>query len=147
VKGVQESGVGACVKHFVANESETSRKSYDVAESADGRAMREIYMRAFECMLRDSNPASMMMVYNKLMERAAVRIGSSAMYSETSGNMTVRSCLIGMALILEQNPSPLAWTLKCQVPVSTVALSLCRLYAQALSRTRTSIDLYSLCFN
>lgn len=66
VKGVQEIGVGACVKHFVANESETSRKSYDVAESADGRAIREIYMRAFECMLRDSNPASIMMAYNKL---------------------------------------------------------------------------------
>ena len=66
VRGVQESGVGACVKHFVANESETSRKSYNVAESADGRAMREIYMRAFECMLRDSNPASIMMAYNKL---------------------------------------------------------------------------------
>lgn len=66
VKGVQESGVGACVKHFVANESETSRKSYNVAESADGRAMREIYMRTFECMLRDSNPASIMMAYNKL---------------------------------------------------------------------------------
>ena len=66
VTGVQESGVGACVKHFVANESETSRKSYNVAESADGRTMREIYMRAFECMLRDSNPASIMMAYNKL---------------------------------------------------------------------------------
>jgi beta-glucosidase len=66
VRGVQESGVGACVKHFVANESETSRKSYNVAESADGRAMREIYMRAFECMLRDSDPASIMMAYNKL---------------------------------------------------------------------------------
>lgn len=66
VTGLQESGVGACVKHFVANESETSRKSYNVAESADGRTMREIYMRAFECMLRDSNPASIMMAYNKL---------------------------------------------------------------------------------
>ena len=66
VKGVQESGVGACVKHFVANESETSRKSYNVAESADGRTMREVYMRAFECMLRNSNPASIMMAYNKL---------------------------------------------------------------------------------
>ncbi|GAB7326927.1 hypothetical protein MBLNU13_g10889t1 [Cladosporium sp. NU13] len=66
VRSVQESGVGACVKHFVANESETLRKSYNVAESADGRAMREIYMRAFECMLRDSNPVSIMMAYNKL---------------------------------------------------------------------------------
>jgi beta-glucosidase len=66
VRGVQKSGVGACVKHFVANESETSRKSYNVAESADGRAMREIYMRAFECMLRESNPTSIMMAYNKL---------------------------------------------------------------------------------
>lgn len=66
VNGLQASGVGACAKHFVANESETSRKSHDVAESADGRALREIYMRAFECMLRDSNPESIMMAYNKL---------------------------------------------------------------------------------
>jgi beta-glucosidase len=66
VRGVQEISVGACVKHFVANESETSRKAYNVAESADGRTMREIYMRAFGCMFRDSNPASVMMAYNKL---------------------------------------------------------------------------------
>lgn len=64
--GLQESGVSACAKHFVANESETSRKSHDVAESANSRAMREIYMRAFECMLRDSSPASIMTAYNKL---------------------------------------------------------------------------------
>jgi beta-glucosidase len=66
VRGVQEIGVGACVKHVVANESETSRKAYDVAESADGRTMREIYIRAFECMLRTSDPVSIMMAYNKL---------------------------------------------------------------------------------
>lgn len=66
VNGLQESGVSACAKHFVANESETSRKSNDVAESADGRTMREIYLRAFETMLRDSNPASIMTAYNQL---------------------------------------------------------------------------------
>jgi len=61
VTGIQSQGVGACVKHFAGNESETKRRTYNVAESAGGRTMREIYMKAFQYLLQGSNPASIMM--------------------------------------------------------------------------------------
>lgn len=66
VNGMQSTGVGACAKHFVGNESETKRRKYDVSTSANSRTMRELYMRAFQLMLRDSNPVSIMMAYNKI---------------------------------------------------------------------------------
>jgi beta-glucosidase len=60
VNGIQSQGVGACVKHFVANESETVRRRYNVDESGDNRTMREVYLRAFQYLLRKSNPVSIM---------------------------------------------------------------------------------------
>ncbi|KAF4552548.1 Glycosyl hydrolase family 3 C-terminal domain-containing protein 8 [Elsinoe fawcettii] len=66
VNGIQSVGVGACVKHFIANECETQRRIYDVAESDNSRTMRELYMSAFQHMLRDSQPVSIMMAYNRL---------------------------------------------------------------------------------
>ncbi|MFI5956213.1 beta-glucosidase [Cryptosporangium sp. NPDC051539] len=46
VRGVQAGGVGATVKHFVANDSETDRMSVDV--TVDDRALREVYLAPFE---------------------------------------------------------------------------------------------------
>ncbi|SHN46239.1 beta-glucosidase family protein [Cryptosporangium aurantiacum] len=46
VRGVQSGGVAATVKHFVANDSETERMSYDV--TVDDRALREVYLAPFE---------------------------------------------------------------------------------------------------
>ncbi|KAJ5280891.1 hypothetical protein N7478_006263 [Penicillium angulare] len=66
VNGIQSQGVGACVKHFVANESETVRRKYNVDESGDNRTMREIYLRAFQHLLRRANPISIMTAYNAL---------------------------------------------------------------------------------
>lgn len=60
INGIQGEGVGACPKHFVANDSETKRRFYDVKESVDGRAIREIYLGAFQTMLRFSDPMSLM---------------------------------------------------------------------------------------
>jgi beta-glucosidase len=60
VNGIQSQGVGACVKHFVANESETVRRRYNVDESGDSRTMREIYLRAFQLLLRKAKPVSIM---------------------------------------------------------------------------------------
>lgn len=64
VRGVQESGVAACVKHFVANESETERKLYDarIAETP----LRELYLVPFDVCVRDAEPAMIMAGYNSV---------------------------------------------------------------------------------
>ncbi|KAJ5929911.1 hypothetical protein N7466_005404 [Penicillium verhagenii] len=66
VNGIQSQGVGACVKHFVANESETVRRRYNVDESGNNRTMREIYLRTFQYLLQRSNPVAIMTAYNAL---------------------------------------------------------------------------------
>lgn len=60
VNAIQAGGVAVCPKHFVGNESETKRRFHDVAESLDGRPMREIYLAAWQVLLRKSNPAAIM---------------------------------------------------------------------------------------
>ncbi|KAF5563442.1 beta-glucosidase I [Fusarium napiforme] len=66
VNGIQSKGYGACAKHFVCNDSETQRRYYDVDESPNGRALREIYLAAWSFLLRKSNPAGVMTAYNKV---------------------------------------------------------------------------------
>ncbi|OBT92179.1 hypothetical protein VE01_10059 [Pseudogymnoascus verrucosus] len=66
VNAIQSEGVGACPKHFVGNECETKRRIQDVTESLDGRTMREIYLAAFQVMLRNSDPMALMTAYNKV---------------------------------------------------------------------------------
>lgn len=62
VRGVQRGGVGACVKHFVANDSETQRMTLDV--SVDDRVLRELYLAPFEEIVRDAGVWSVMAAYN-----------------------------------------------------------------------------------
>ena len=50
VRGLQNQGVGATVKHFVCNDSETERMSVDVR--IDERTLRELYLAPFEAILR-----------------------------------------------------------------------------------------------
>ncbi|RKK80201.1 putative beta-glucosidase I [Fusarium oxysporum] len=66
VNGIQSKGYGACAKHFVCNDSETQRRYYNVDESPNGRALREIYLAAWSFLLRKSNPAGVMTAYNKV---------------------------------------------------------------------------------
>ncbi|RDL38663.1 uncharacterized protein BP5553_03003 [Venustampulla echinocandica] len=66
VTGIQRGGVAACPKHFIGNDSETKRRFYSVKTSTDGRAMREIYLAAFEHLIRDSDPMATMTAYNKV---------------------------------------------------------------------------------
>ena len=63
VSGVQSTGVGACVKHFAANNGETLRMYYDAV--IDRRALHEIYLKPFELALA-AKPAAVMTAYNKL---------------------------------------------------------------------------------
>lgn len=60
VNGIQANGVGACLKHFVANEAEDYRRSYNVVDPTGGRALRELYLAAFQEALRHSDPVAIM---------------------------------------------------------------------------------------
>lgn len=62
VKGVQSCDIAATVKHFAANNTEYQRLRSDSRVSA--RALREIYMRAFERVIKNSSPYAVMTSYN-----------------------------------------------------------------------------------
>jgi beta-glucosidase len=64
VNGLQSRGVGASVKHFAANNTETDRmrSSSDV----DMRTLREIYLRAFQRVVEDAKPWTVMCSYNRI---------------------------------------------------------------------------------
>jgi beta-glucosidase len=62
VRGLQRSGVGSTVKHFVGNDSETQRMTVDVR--IDDRTLRELYLAPFEAIVREAAPWAVMASYN-----------------------------------------------------------------------------------
>ncbi|HTW05310.1 MAG TPA: glycoside hydrolase family 3 C-terminal domain-containing protein [Streptosporangiaceae bacterium] len=64
VRGVQSAGVAATVKHFVGNDSETERWTYDARISE--RVLRELYLAPFEACVREAGVALVMAAYNKV---------------------------------------------------------------------------------
>jgi beta-glucosidase len=62
VRGLQGAGVGATVKHFVANDSETERMTLDA--QVDERTLRELYLAPFEAIIREAQAWSVMAAYN-----------------------------------------------------------------------------------
>ncbi|MGP9501360.1 beta-glucosidase family protein [Specibacter sp. AOP5-B1-6] len=61
IRGLQENGVGACVKHFIANDSETERTSY--VSRVGEEALREVYLPPFEAAV-ETGAWSVMAAYN-----------------------------------------------------------------------------------
>lgn len=64
VNGMQSRGVGSCIKHFAVNSQETRRMTVDAL--VDERALREIYLSAFEYAVKYSQPYAVMASYNKI---------------------------------------------------------------------------------
>jgi len=62
VKGIQSQHIGATVKHFALNNKETNRRNSDSRVSE--RAAREIYLKAFEIIVKEADPWSIMTSYN-----------------------------------------------------------------------------------
>lgn len=64
VKGVQSTGVTACVKHFAANNREFSRMFYD--SRVDEQSLRETYLTGFEIAVKEGGAGAVMTAYNRL---------------------------------------------------------------------------------
>lgn len=64
IDGLQAAGVGACIKHYVANDSEFER--FTISSEVDERTLRELYLRPFEIAIRESDPWTVMAAYNRI---------------------------------------------------------------------------------
>ncbi|KAI2918382.1 CAZyme family GH3 [Aspergillus niger] len=66
IRGIQAHGVGACMKHFILNDTETRR--FNVDQTIDERTLREVYMKPFTMVLNDpaSTPWTAMVSYPKI---------------------------------------------------------------------------------
>ena len=64
VRGIQSEHIAAAVKHFACNNKETNRKNSDSRVSE--RALREIYLKGFEMIVKESDPWALMSSYNAI---------------------------------------------------------------------------------
>lgn len=64
ITGLQDEGVGACIKHFVANDQEFQRSS--ISSEVDERTLHEIYLQPFRTAVAEAQPWAVMSSYNRL---------------------------------------------------------------------------------
>ena len=64
VRGIQGNGVAACPKHFAVNSQELRRMASNSV--LDERTLRELYLTAFEIVVKEAHPKSIMSAYNKV---------------------------------------------------------------------------------
>lgn len=64
IKGIQKEGIGACLKHFAANNQETRRMNVDA--EIDETTLHELYLSAFEKPIKEGRPEMVMAAYNQI---------------------------------------------------------------------------------
>ncbi len=64
INGLQGQGVGACIKHFVCNDSEFER--FTISSEVSERTLREIYLTPFRMAMREAKPWAVMSAYNSV---------------------------------------------------------------------------------
>ena len=64
VQALQSKGIAACAKHFACNDQETLRMSG--SSNLDERTLREIYLPAFEAVVKKGKTRSLMCAYNAI---------------------------------------------------------------------------------
>ncbi|MEX0768507.1 MAG: glycoside hydrolase family 3 C-terminal domain-containing protein [Microthrixaceae bacterium] len=64
INGIESVGVGACIKHFVANDSEYQR--HTISSQVGERVLRELYLRPFEMVMTETQVCAVMSGYNRL---------------------------------------------------------------------------------
>ncbi len=64
ITGLQEQGVGACVKHYVCNDQEFER--FSISSEVRERALREIYLAPFAAAVREAGAWTLMSAYNRI---------------------------------------------------------------------------------
>ena len=64
VRGIQENGIAACPKHFAVNSQELRRMASNSV--LDERTLRELYLTAFEIVVKEAHPKSIMSAYNRV---------------------------------------------------------------------------------
>lgn len=64
VTALQAAGIGASIKHFIGNETETERTKYVARMSP--RTLREVYLAPFETVVRDAGAWTVMAAYNSI---------------------------------------------------------------------------------
>jgi beta-glucosidase len=64
IGGLQDGGIGACIKHYVANDQEHERMS--ISSEVDEVTLRELYLRPFEAVVAEVDPWTVMAAYNRI---------------------------------------------------------------------------------
>ena len=113
IQGVQESDVAACAKHYAVNSQETDR--LDVDETVSERALREIYLPAFEAAVHDGGVLSVMgATISSTAPNAANTSNCLTTFCVTNTVSTASSSPIGARCVTPRPVPRSAWTLRCR---------------------------------